>query len=216
MKTPRRRLSYKERIQIHTLAELGWTQIAISQRLGIQQRTISNCLRAPCTPIKLKGRKPILNILLQRLLVQYAIENAEQCRKTREVITQELGINICYWSLIKAFEKELYHRRKATLKPFLLEAYKTKRLQWAWTYYQYIDKMWDRCGWSDEISIRTGAGEIYITRRVEETLYSNYMVPKFKDFSSCQVQSIVSSSAKGPLIFFKKLQYTNKKKTVDL
>ena len=215
MKTPRRRLSYKERIQIHTLAELGWTQTAISQRLGIQQRTISNCLRAPCTPIKLKGRKPILNTPLRRLLVQYATENAEQRRKTREVIAQELGIDICRRSLIKAFEKELYYRRKAMLKPFLSEAHKTERLQWAWTHYWYTDEMWDRCGWSDEMSIRTGAGEIYITRRAEETLYSDCMVPKFKDFSSCWVWSIISSSAKGPLIFFEKSWYTNEKKTVD-
>jgi IS30 family transposase len=34
--TPRRpQLTYKQRVQIHTLAELGWTQTAISQRLGI-------------------------------------------------------------------------------------------------------------------------------------------------------------------------------------
>ena len=129
MKTPRRRLSYKERVQIHTLAELGWTQTAISQRLGIQQRTISNCLRAPCTPTKPKGREPILNTPLRRLLVQHATQNAEQRRKTREQIALELDINVCRRTLIKAFEKELYHRRKATQKPFLTEAHKEERQQ---------------------------------------------------------------------------------------
>ena len=69
MKTPRRRLSYKERVQIHTLAEVGWTQTAISKQLGITQQAISLCLRAPCTPTKPKGREPILDTPLRRLLI---------------------------------------------------------------------------------------------------------------------------------------------------
>ena len=34
-KTPLRRLTYKERIRIYTLAELGWKQVAIASYLGI-------------------------------------------------------------------------------------------------------------------------------------------------------------------------------------
>jgi len=215
MKTPRRRLSYKERVQIHTLAELGWTQTAISQRLGIQQRTISNCLRAPCTPTKPKGREPILNTPLRRLLVQHATQNAEQRRKTREQIALELDINVCRRTLIKAFEKELYHRRKATQKPFLTEAHKEERRQWAWAHLWYTDEMWDRVGWSDEMSARTGAGEVYVTRLAEEKLHPDCMIAKFKDFSSCWVWSIISSSAKGPLVFFEKQWCTNENGTVD-
>jgi IS30 family transposase len=142
----RRQLTYKERVKIHTLAEIGWTQTAISQQLAIPQPTISRCLQARCTPTKPKGRKPVLNTPLRRLLVQHATENAEQRRKTREEIAQELGINVCRRSLIKAFEKELYHRRKATRKPFLSETHKAERLRWAWSHYWYTDEMWDRCG----------------------------------------------------------------------
>src|SRR3954468_651366 len=147
--TPRRRrqLTYKERVKIHTLAEAGWTQTAISRQLGIAQNTISCCLRAPCTPTKPKGRKPILNTPLRHLLVRHATENAEQRRKTREEIALEVGINVCRRTLIKAFEKELYHRRKATKKPFLSEAHKEERRQWAWAHLWYPDEMWDRVGW---------------------------------------------------------------------
>jgi hypothetical protein len=34
-KTPNRRLTYKERIRIHTLAEVGWKQGAIASYLAI-------------------------------------------------------------------------------------------------------------------------------------------------------------------------------------
>ena len=55
--TPRRRqLTYKERVKVHTFAEIGRTRTAISRQLGIPQSTISCCLRAPCTPTKPKGR----------------------------------------------------------------------------------------------------------------------------------------------------------------
>jgi len=69
------------------------------------------------------------NTPLRHLLVQHATQNAEQRRKTREEIAHELGINVCRRTLIKAFEKELYHRRKATLKPLLTEEHKKERLQ---------------------------------------------------------------------------------------
>src|SRR5438876_11533431 len=104
-KTPNRRLSYKERVKIYTLSEIGWTQTAISQRLGIPQKTVSRCLHLPITPTKAEGRPPILNTPLRHLLVRHATENVEQRRKISEQIAHELGINVCRRTLIKAFEK---------------------------------------------------------------------------------------------------------------
>ena len=59
-------------------------------------------------------------------------------------------------------------------------------------------------------------GKVYVTYLVEEKLYPNYLIAKFKDFNNCQIQSIILSLIKDPLIFFKKEQYTNKKGTIDL
>jgi hypothetical protein len=119
LKTPNRRLSYKERVQIHTLAESGWKQKDIAQWLGIPSTTISLCLRTPITPTKLQGRKPLLNTLLRHLLVRHATKNAKQQRKTRKEIASKLSINVCRRTLIKAFKKELYYCCKVTEKPFL-------------------------------------------------------------------------------------------------
>lgn len=203
-KTPNRRLSYKERVKIHTLAEIGWKQVAIAQQLGISQQNVSNCLRSPSTPTKPKGRQPILNTPLRHLLVSHATENSEQRRKTREQIAHELGIDVCRRTLIKAFEKELYYRRKATQKPFLTEEQKSQRVQWAWQHLWYDKEQWSRVSWGDEMSARTGAGEVYVTRQAEEALHPDCLIPRFKDFSSCIVWSIISLHAKGPLVFFEK------------
>jgi IS30 family transposase len=127
-KTPKRHLTYKDRVRIHTLAELRWKQVAIASYLGVAQQTISNYLQSQETPTKPKGRPPTLDTPLQHLLVRHATKNAKQRRKTREEIAQELGINVCRRTLIKAFKKELYHRRKATQKPFLTNKHKSDQL----------------------------------------------------------------------------------------
>lgn len=63
---------------------------------------------------------------------------------------------------------------------------------------------------------RTSAEEVYVTRRAKEALHPNCLVLKYKDFSSCIVQGIISISANGPLVFFKKEQCTNAKGSVNL
>jgi hypothetical protein len=130
LRTPNRQLTYKERIKVHLLAELGWKQGAIAQYLGISQQNVSNCLRTSCTPTKPKGRPPKRDTPctptkpkrrppkrdtpMRKLLVRHPTENAEPRQKTREEIVQELGIEVFRRTLIKAFEEELYHRDKAT------------------------------------------------------------------------------------------------------
>ena len=179
LRTPGRRLSSKERAKIHMLAELGWTQTAISKRLDIAQSTISNCLRSPSTPTKPKGRSPILNTPLRRLLIHHATQNATQRRKTREEIAQELGITVCRRILIKAFEKEQYYRRKATAKPYLDAKKRAERLKWAWDHVGWSDEQWASVGWSDEMSATIGYGEVYVTRRADEALHPDCLIPKF-------------------------------------
>ncbi|KAF2180178.1 hypothetical protein K469DRAFT_796305 [Zopfia rhizophila CBS 207.26] len=196
-KTPQRRLTYKERVRIHTLAELGWKQVDIARQLGIPQQTISICLKSPETPTKPKGRPPILDTPLRQLLVRHATEDAEQRRKTCEEIAHELGINVCRRLLIKAFEKELYHRRKATEKPFINGDQRHQRVMWAWEHLDWSDEQWASVGWSDEMSARTGAGEVYVIRLAEEKFHRDCMIPKFKGYSSCIAWSIITLDAKG-------------------
>ena len=214
-KTPNRRLTYKERIRINTLHEIGWKQKDIAQKLGIPASTVSLCLRTPETPTKPKGRSPILSTPFRILLVRHATENAEQRRKTREEIAQELGITVCRRSLIKAFEKELYHRRKATEKPFLTDQHKADRVKWAWEHLDWTDDQWAGIGWSDDMSAQAGPGEVWVTRRAEERFLPACCVARFKGYSSCMVWAMISRDMKGPLVVYEKSWCTNQKHSVD-
>lgn len=203
-KTPHRRLTYKERVQIWTLREEGLHQSQIAEKLGIPQKTISRCLNTPLTPSKPRGRPPILNTPIRKLLVRHATENAEQRRKTREEIAHELDINVCRRTLVKAFEKELYHRRKATAKPLLNTNQMHRRLMWAWDHVFWTDEQWDNCSWGDEVSIVLSQGEVYVTRKAEEKYLPECCIPKFSGYSSGQMWGIISGREKGPLVYFKK------------
>lgn len=213
-KTPRRRLNYKERVQIWTLKEAGWKQKDIAQRLGIAPSTVSLCLRTPTTPSRPRGRPPKICTPLRILLVRHATENAEQRRKTREEIAHELGISACRRTLVKAFEKELYHRRKATEKPLLTQNQMDERLRWAWEHLSWTNEDWDNCSWGDEMAASLSYGEVYVTRKVEEKYLPSCCVPKFKKCSAYHVWAIISTRWKGPLVFFEK-EWLSERGTID-
>jgi len=95
-KTPNRQLSYKERLQIHTLhylADLSPPTIVI--KLGINHRTVNRCLASPVTPTKHVSRPSILTTPSRRRLIEHATTNAIQRRKPREQIAEELGFEFC-------------------------------------------------------------------------------------------------------------------------
>jgi plasmid rolling circle replication initiator protein Rep len=52
------------------------------------------------------------------------------------------GISACRRSLVRAFEKEQYHRRVAKEKPLLTEKHKKNRLTWAKEYEDWTEEDW--------------------------------------------------------------------------
>jgi transposase len=89
--------------------------------------------------------------------------------------------------LVKAFEKEMYHRRVATEKPWLSQKHKDDRLAWAEEHVGWSDEQWDSIIWSDEMSIRTGGGQVFVTRRAEEKYLPECCIAKFRGYSSWMV-----------------------------
>jgi transposase len=105
--------------------------------------------------------------------------------------------------MIKAFEKEQYHRRKATEKPFLTQQHKENRLKWAWEHLYWTEEQWSQVAWGDEMSISLGdKDDVYVTRKAEERYLPDCCVPKFKRYSAGQVWAIITLRLKGPLVFF--------------
>lgn len=64
--------------------------------------------------------------------------------------------------------------------------------------------MWAAVIWTDEASIRTGGGQIFVTRSAEEKYNIDCCVPKFRGYSSWMIYGSISHGNKGPLVVFEK------------
>lgn len=200
-------LTLRERVRIITLSRFGqWNQSKIARYLGIARTTVRSCIvQGFETPKKPVGRLPMLNTPIRKRLVNRATLDAFHRRMPYEEIAQIEGIQACRRTLIKAFEKEQYHRRVATEKPLLTDAHKQARLQWAYTHLNWTDDMWARVIWTDEASFSTGGfGQVYVTRRPEEKYLDACCFPKFRGYSSWMIHGSISAIGKGPLVIFEK------------
>jgi hypothetical protein len=141
--------------------------------------------------------------------------------KSFEEIASLEGISACKRSLYKAFEKEGYFRRLATEKPLITPEQREARLKWAYSHLNWTPEMWAAVIWTDEASIRTGGGQIFVTRYAEEKYNIDCCMPKFRGYSSWMIHGIISHRYKGPLVVFEKdwsieLGYTKKTINADV
>jgi hypothetical protein len=65
-------------------------------------------------------------------------------RMMYEEVAQIEGIQACRRTLTTAFEKEMFHRRIAAEKPFLMPAHKAARIVWARVHINWDFNMWKR------------------------------------------------------------------------
>ena len=78
--------------------------------------------------------------------------------------------------------------------------------------------MWAAVIWTDEASIWTGGGQIFVTRSAEEKYNINCCVPKFRGYSSWMIHSSIFHENKGPLVVFEKdwlIELGYKKRTIN-
>ena len=123
------RLSYRQRIEILTLRNYaGWSYTQISSALTIPRSTVRRTISLPETPKKPQGRPPILDTIKRQRLVKRATIDAYHRRLSFPLVAELEGIQACKRTLLKAFEKEAYFRRKATEKPLLTEQHRRDRL----------------------------------------------------------------------------------------
>ena len=200
------RLSYRERNIIYSLNQhAGWTYRRIGSTLGVS-RDIVTCslLKQIWTPYKQRGRLPNIDILTRQRLVARAKLDRFHWRKPFEEIAFLEGVSACKRSLYKAFEKEGYFRRIATEKPLITPKHREARLKWAYSYLEWSPEMWAAVIWTDEASIRTGRGQIFVTRCAEEKYDIDCCIPKLRGYSSWIIHGSISYGNKGPLVVFEK------------
>jgi hypothetical protein len=159
-------LSAIQRVEILTLFHRAkWSKMRISRELQIARSTvISTIARGIVTPDRPIGRKPILTTQKRKRLTARATLNAAHRRMTYEEIAEIEGIQACKRTLIKAFEKEQYHRRKSTENPLLTEEHRIHRLAWANLHKSWDFSMWKRVDWTNKSTFRIGGfGDVWVT-----------------------------------------------------
>ncbi|TFY77209.1 hypothetical protein EWM64_g6803 [Hericium alpestre] len=103
----------------------------------------------------------------------------------------------------RILSKEGYHRRVARRVPYLTPEQKKARLTWAQVNRRLGDEDWRHIIWSDECYIYIGGtpGRIYVTRRSDEILQENSVVPTFKQSPvRVMVWGCIMWGKKGPLV----------------
>ena len=119
---------YKQRVQIHTLHDLGWTYARIATHLDLTKRQVQYLIHQPKTPKKRTGRPIKINTPKRKLLVDFILSSSSIRRMSCLEIPMALDWEVSENTVRNALRMEGFHRRIARIKPFLSEAARLKTL----------------------------------------------------------------------------------------
>jgi len=146
------------------------------------------------------GRPQVITERTARHVVREARKNR---RKPLADIGKSVVPQISGGSVQRVLNSAGYHRRVARKVPYLRIEQKKARMQWARVNRKLSEKDWEDITWSDESYIYIGDthGRVYVTRRVDEVLHEDCVVPTFKQSSlRVMVWGCIMRGRKGPLV----------------
>lgn len=88
----RREFSYKERVQVKTLRDVGWSLQCISEHTNIPQSSIHNIYMTPTTPRKRDGRPKVLDPFTQKPLIEFVQQSSVNRRMTFMSVAMHCGM----------------------------------------------------------------------------------------------------------------------------
>jgi transposase len=185
--------SYKERIQIHTLKDIGWHPERIAEHLDLSLRQVDYLSNQPATPKKRRGRPPVITTPKRKELVSFVTRNAENRRISFEDLLRTLNWPVSASAIKTALQMEGLNRRVARLKPFLSDKTRENRLLWARGYTHWNEFNWRTILWTDESAMNvTGQQRGWVTRWAGEEYLMDCIVSKFKKLGGCMVWGAIS------------------------
>ena len=146
------------------------------------------------------GHPTKLNNLDRREIVRNARKNY---RMAFGELRNQATADISTTTVWRVLAEEGYHRRVAKKVPYLTKDHKRARLAWAKRNKDMDSKDWQKIIFSDECYIYLGdkQGRIYVTRRADEVLLDECLVPTFKQSSvRVMVWGCIMEGHKGPLV----------------
>jgi len=182
----------------------NWSYSQLQDTFHIPRATLHRILHNPRSQVRNSslGRPLTIDDNSRSRLIELATPNATNRRLPLSGIADLAGLKIGYRALKRAFASEGYHRRIARIKPFLTQATKTKRKEWAEGYGDWTIQDWQDVIWSDECAFSVGQGpeRVWVTRRPDEEYIEDCIVPKFPHRTTIMVWGAIYRNFKGPLI----------------
>ncbi|PPQ87403.1 hypothetical protein CVT26_015507 [Gymnopilus dilepis] len=118
-------------------------------------------------------------------------------------ITNQISANVSVSTVQRALAAQGYHRRVARRVPWITKAQRKLRFIWGKVYKRMRMRDWWNVIYSDETYIWVGskAGRIFVTRRKDERLLDECLVPTFKQSNlRVMVWGCIVGGRKGPLV----------------
>ena len=205
--TPKRtELTRDQRLQIHTLLEIGWDPPKIAAHLKISQRQVQYAKQHRLIPQKQRcGLKALITTPHRRELIRFI----RSSKKTRRMSYQEVAINL-NWnvsesSIRKALQKEGLFRRVTRKKSPISEANRVARLQWAWEHLNWTKEMWKTILWTDETWVKAGKHtRVWVTKAAGEAYDLTCIVEKTSRKKGWMFWGSFAGSTKGLDVFWEK------------
>ena len=199
-------LTRNERLQIHTLRDLGWTYTRIADHLSVALRQVQYIAKQPTMPKIKTGRLLLLDTSKRRELVNYVTASAQARQLAYMDIPPKLDWSVCGETVRKALQKEDFNRRIARQKPLLTDANKTTRLAWARKHFNWSREQWDSVLWTDESNVYArNTYRTWATRRPGEALLEECVAPKVRGGNSWMIwRCFFGQAGLGPLLVWDK------------
>lgn len=146
------------------------------------------------------GRRTIVTDRMKRFIVR---EATKARRKPFAEIGNLMDPKVSEGTVRNVLADAGYHRRVAKKVPWLTSHHRSARRHWVKLYKKYGRDRWGQVIWSDESYIHLGdnRGRIFVTRRANEELHDDCLVPSFKQSSvRVMVWGCIMRGRKGPLV----------------
>lgn len=152
-------LTVAERAQIVLLSTQGCTQSEIARRMKCSRCAVQTTLKryketGTYENRAKSGRKRRTSYRTDRYLYRIALKNR---RKSSKELSSELwikhGISLSSSTVRRRLRAANLHGRIARRKPYLTQAHRKKRLEWAKKYAHWTVEDWSRVIFSDESNI---------------------------------------------------------------
>jgi hypothetical protein len=185
--------SYKKRVQVHTLQEIGWNPESITEHLDLTLRQLDYLSKLPSTRHKRRSRPVTIDTPKRKELVAFVTLNTENRCLSFQDIPRALSLPVSASAIKIALMMEGLNCRVARPKPFLSEKTCKNSLLWALEYKGWNEFDWHTILWTNESAMNvTGQQHARLIRRHGEEYDMNCIVPKFKQLGGCMVWGAIS------------------------